>query len=218
MNKNIPNGLAAFVALGALLCAPAVHALALDYSGSFDVDNDVAMAAFQVTSDTDVTVFSSSWIADIMGLGFDPVIQLWDGATGDLIVEQNDGGLYGTAVSNGVTYSYGERDVYFNQFLTAGSYIATLVQFDNQAAGANLADGFVHDDNAAFTRAFGFHPYFNGVEGTMRSGEWSFHIVSEDDTLAQQAPLQEPIPEPASLTLLGVGVAGLALRRHRARR
>jgi hypothetical protein len=62
-------------------------------------DNDVLSFNFTVASDSNITIFSSSWDDD----GFDPILAIWD-SLGNLINEQDDGNVTGSQVSNAVSY------------------------------------------------------------------------------------------------------------------
>jgi hypothetical protein len=70
-----------------------------DFSGTFtnDNDNDIVLLDFSVGSDSNITIFSSSWIEGDSGLGFDPILAIWD-ADGNLVQEQDDGGNTGSTM------------------------------------------------------------------------------------------------------------------------
>lgn len=183
-----------------------------DFSGTFTNDNDIVLLDFTVGADSTITIFSSSWKSGDSGLGFDPILAIWD-SVGDLVAEQDDGGLTGSTMSNGVSYTHGEWDSFFDVFLTAGDYTASIGQFDNFAAGGTLSDGFIRDGNPNFTfdEGFGPAPLFNGVwSGTdTRTGDWEFHLLNVD---AASGPT---IPEPTTLALMTLGMAGIGYSRKR---
>lgn len=186
-----------------------------DFSGTFTNDNDIVLLDFSVGSDSNITIFSSSWIDGDSGLGFDPILAIWD-ADGNLVQEQDDGGNIGSTMSNDVLYAHGEWDTYFDVFLASGSYTASIGQYDNFAVSNLLSDGFEEDGNPNFTFDNGFGPeaMFNGVwsDTDARTGDWEFHILNVDEAIVVVEPT--PVSVPATFALFGLGLAGIAWSRR----
>lgn len=198
----------------ALGIAKSAQALDFDFSGAFQNDNDVLSFDFTVGSDSTITIFSSSWDDG----GFDPILAIWD-SNGNLIEEQDDGGLIGSELSNSVSYDYDVWDSYYTKFLTAGNYTATVAQYNNFAVGSSLSDGFRYDGagNENFTAQFGCtNGKFCGVDNANdnRTNEWAFHILDVDDAVIVDPP--EKTPEPTTmLGLLAFGALGASTLKRK---
>jgi hypothetical protein len=175
-----------------------------DFSGTFTNDNDIVLLNFSIDSTSAVTIFSSSWIAGDSGLGFDPILSIWD-SSGTLIQQQDDGHNIGQTLSNGVLYDHGTWDSYFSISLGGGNYTASIGQYDNFANGTSLADGFRYDGNPNFTfdNGYGTADLFNGVWSATdtRTGDWEFHILNVETATV--------VPIPATVWLFGSGLLGL---------
>lgn len=193
----------------ALAFSMSALALDFDFNGAFNQDNDVLQFNFSMAAPGAITIFSSSWDDG----GFDPILAIWNADDGSFIQEQDDGGLTGSALSNGTSYDYGEWDSYYTQTLGAGDYIASITQYDNFANGSNLADGFYYDGNPNFTfdNGYGTQEYFNGVwdSSDPRTGDWAFHILNVSEASIEDGETNG-VPEPSTLLLLGGGLIGLA--------
>jgi len=224
VKKLIPHSLVAAVAITtAMVASSPAKAADFDFSGTFQEDNDVLLFNFNVGADSTITIFSSSWlygdapVGEGLG-GFDPILALWDSA-GNLIAQQDDGGNVGSTLSNGVSYNHGTYDTYFTQFLAAGTYTASITQYNNFAVGSNLNNGFQQDGNPNFTFDSGFggatQPLFNGVwdSNDPRTNQWEFHILNVADAVVVEP---ESVPEPATvagLVAFGAMAAGSTLKR-----
>lgn len=181
-------------ALALILTSPTVLASNFSFTGNFNQDNDVQFFNFFVaadSTDTFVETFSLNGGVNVVGdliagSGFDPYLAIFNQADGAFITDSN-GKFTG---DEAVIANFGT--------LLAGNYILALTQFDNVAAGLNLADGFADDLNLA---SFGNTPFTtNGGGG---SGHWAVDIRNVD--AAASIPSQVPTPGSALLAALGLG-------------
>lgn len=176
------------------------------YRGDFTYHNDVLYVNFSMVADGNITLFSSSWVRG----GFDPILVLWD-AAGRKIYEQDDGYIVGTTMVDGVEYAHGNWDSYFEQELTAGDYIVTIVTYENRAKSDILADGFRYDSRQGILFQ-DWHQPFNGI------GEpfFEFHILGAT-SVEVTPPHPSPTPEPGTFALsaLGLGMLAFVARRRR---
>ncbi len=196
----IAHSFIALLVLGLAVPVPPAQAADFDFSGTFLVDNEVELVQFEISSTRQVTIFTSSWVQEGDGYGFDPTIVIWNDE-GRLVTFGTSATSTSIAVSNGMSHSLGILDVFMERTLSAGTYIATLNQHWNPPMTGYLlwetwdfgmshtydsillADGFLRDNHPDFTN--GPWPYFNTNNGSYgpeyeRTGAWGFHILDVD--------------------------------------
>jgi hypothetical protein len=190
----------------------------ISFTGTFTQDDQLELFQFTASS---ATVVIQTWGyaggtnangQGILAGGFDPFLSLFDANGGllpssALIGSNNDGA--GVA-ADPTTESPFDSLLAMNNLLPGGTYVVVLSQNGN-LPGGTYGDGFGQSGMGNFTAGeFGCSgpDPFCDPNGAQRNGSWAVDILGVDsaaDITGGSAP------EPASMLLLGAGLAGIAL-------
>ncbi|MFC0252400.1 DVUA0089 family protein [Massilia consociata] len=196
------------------LCAAMSSAGAanMSYTGQFTYDNDVQLINFTVGELSTVGLRTWSYAGGVNAAGetiarggFDPIVALFN-SVGQLVGEQDDAGC-GKVAADAVTRQC--WDINFLIELAPGTYTASIQQYNNYHVSTNLADGFYYQDAQ-------YRNFRNGFVDEMdvkRNGMWALDILNVTPPAA--APVD--LPEPGSLGLIGLALAGMTVLRRRSK-
>lgn len=182
--------LAMFILLG-IVAAPEARADAFTLSGTLTPGSPVQVFGFTVTSSSSVLIQGTA--------NFDLALSLF-GATGDTLnIAVDDDGV-------GPIFVATMQDQFGQLMLAPGTYFLSVSPLP-LLPGANLSEGFFFATDQ-FGRELTFGDF--GFAG----GNFTIQISGPGVTQAA------PVPEPATLLMLGTGLAGFigAQRRRRERR
>lgn len=186
------------------------HAANFSFTGEFRYDNDVQLFDFTVGSTSEVSLRSWSYAGGVNAAGqtisrggFDPILAVFD-ANGKKIAEQDDGQCALVAADSVTNECW---DTFFTTTLAAGTYTASIQQFDNFANGSLLA-GFDYDG----VQHRQFRNGFVDAAGDKRGAAWAFDILNVN---AAELPPPSEVPEPTSIALLSAALLGMSVMRRR---
>lgn len=208
-----------------LLATTAAFATNFSFDGTFTRDDDVQLFSFTADGSSTVRLISYSYGGGtqangtvVPAGGFDPILALFD-SSGNLVGQDDDAvsgtpGACGSGVVNPDPITNNQWDTCLDLALSAGNYEVAIMQYNNFANGPTLADGF-SASGSNFTGALGgcsngqFCDVSGNPAGNNRTNAWAFDILNVSTAV------EEGVPEPATLGLIGLGLAGLGFVRRR---
>jgi hypothetical protein len=206
------------IALILALCASASSASAanISYTGQFTYDNEVKLIQFTVNSLSTVVLRSWSYAGGVNAAGetiarggFDPILALFD-STGQLLTGQDQGeDDAGCSKVGADAVTKQCWDVNYAIQLAAGTYTASLQQWNNYSVSDKLADGFYYQDDQYRNFRNGFVDEMN----SKRNGNWALDMLN----VSLRAAAGSDVPERGSIWLLGAALAGMTVMRRKSK-
>jgi hypothetical protein len=185
------------------------QAATFSFTGTFTGDADVQLFGFTVGATSDVTLLTYSYAggtnaagAVIPAGGFDPILSLFDSS--DSLIDSNDDGFFPNVGIDPITGL--PLDTYLRRSLDAGDYTVAVSQYDNEALGPTLADGFFQTAADFTTTILGgtcASGQFCDVADDQRTNFWAFDILDVENASIN------PVPVPAAVWLFGTALIGL---------
>ncbi len=187
--RKVGLALATLVLLG-LAAAPDARADTFTFNGTLTPGSPVQLLGFTVNNSSSVLIRGTA--------NFDLALSLFDGAGDTLNIAIDEDGL-------GPQFVATLADEVGDLFLTPGTYLLGVTPLP-LLPGANLSEGF-------FFATDRFGSDFTFADFGFTGGNFTLEISGVGVTQAA------PIPEPATMLLLGTGLAGVVagVRRRRAR-
>lgn len=170
------------------------------FNGTFTADNDVALISFGLSTTSLVTADITSHLQT--PAGFDPILTLFSP---------------GTDFMGGFDFLLEDTAGLISALLGPGNYLLAITQYSNFYVPFQNRFDFDAAVNGAFTKALfdsndtlacdDFIAFdFNTLTPVCRTGAFAGSLTVQS------------IPEPATLSLLAVGAAAIAVRRQRRKR
>ncbi|MET0048587.1 MAG: DVUA0089 family protein, partial [Sedimenticola sp.] len=186
------------------LMAGQAHAISYSYTGNFEGDDSRFYTTFGVTTASTVNLTSWGYAGGtnaagdtIVDGGFDTQLFVFD-SSGSLVASNDDGSSVVSA-SSGLSW-----DALLSLSLGIDTYTVVLTQFNND---------FISGDPVTGSWSGAGVSNFVDVSGSQRTSAYAFDISG--DYITDVTGFQVDVPEPATLTLMGLGLAGIGFARKK---